>query len=816
MPEWLRAIGRDLAFALRQFRRAPGFAVGVVLSLGFGIGASATVYSWMQGVILRPLPEVRDPGRVVSVRPLLSNGFGISLDEYTEWRDQSRTLAGLAASSLGLFAIEPGESSTGESQPLYGVYASANYFEVLGVVLERGRGFVPSDDQPGAPPVAVLSHAAWRRYFDADPGIIGRTMRVNRQPVRIIGIAPARFGGTLSIARFDLWVPLHTRPSLIPSEAAAWRRRDYRWLDGVGRLAPGASVELAHAEFQGIAARQAERFSENQGRGARVIPLDIGTAQRLEPLIRTMIAVTLLVVLLICSNVANILLTRASARERELAVRLSLGAARRRLVVQLMTESGLLALFGGILAIGLAALGQQFLGFLIPPSSVGLGMYSQLDLRFLGFVFAVTAGSVLAFGLAPALLASRVAPAEAIKSGGGGSGRRGGRLRAVLVITQFALALAILVATALFLRRDRAVNAMDLGFRGGDQVLLVQTDMALGGYADSAQWRQSLERAAEEIATEPGVERVALASFVPLSLTGYSRTRVLVPTYQPEPGSVERVLANGVSNGYFDLMGIPILEGRAFNPGDTEAEPLVVVVNQAFAERYFAGQPVLGRTFTLGSNEVVVVGLTRNGRYDYRDIDNAAMPLVYYAWHQSPSDFVTVQVRTRRDPLSLAGRVRSIIREVDPNIVLLPPSTLKEATGVPFAISRSALEVLSVLGLAALLLASMGLFSVMSYAVSLRTREMGIRAALGASRSLIVALVLRGALRLVVAGTVAGVAAAMLMVMVLRSRVPLLPTARAVEFAVPALLLAVSAVIAGLIPAGRAARVDPARTLRTD
>jgi hypothetical protein len=243
---------------------------------------------------------------------------------------------------------------------------------------------------------------------------------------------------------------------------------------------------------------------------------------------------------------------------------------------------------------------------------------------------------------------------------------------------------------------------------------------------------------------------------------------------------------------------------------------VVVVVNQAFAERYFAGQPVLGRTFTLGSNEVVVVGLTRNGRYDYRDIDNAAMPLVYYAWHQSPSDFVTVQVRTRRDPLSLAGRVRSIIREVDPNIVLLPPSTLKEATGVPFAISRSALEVLSVLGLAALLLASMGLFSVMSYAVSLRTREMGIRAALGASRSLIVALVLRGALRLVVAGTVAGVVAAMLMVMVLRSRVPLLPTARAVEFAVPALLLAVSAVIAGLIPAGRAARVDPARTLRTD
>jgi len=384
------------------------------------------------------------------------------------------------------------------------------------------------------------------------------------------------------------------------------------------------------------------------------------------------------------------------------------------------------------------------------------------------------------------------------------------------VVTQFALALSVLVATALFLRRDRAVTAMDLGFRGGDRVLLVQTDMSLGGYADSALWRQSVERAAEEIANEPGVERVALASFVPLSLTGYSRTGVMVPSVQPKPGSVDRVLTNGVSDSYFDLMGIPILEGRAFNAGDTPDDPLVVVVNQAFAERYFVAQPVLGRTFTLGRNPVVIVGVTRNGRYDYRDIDNAGMPLVYYAWHQSPSDFVTIHVRTRRDPLSLAGRVRSIIREVDPKIVLLPPTTLREATGVPFAISRSALEVLSVLGLAALLLASMGLFSVMSYAVSLRTREMGIRAALGATGSRIVALILRGALRLVLAGTVAGVAAAMLMVMALRSRVPLLPAARVPEFGVPVLLLAVAALIAGLIPARRAARVDPARTLRTD
>jgi ABC-type antimicrobial peptide transport system permease subunit len=325
-----------------------------------------------------------------------------------------------------------------------------------------------------------------------------------------------------------------------------------------------------------------------------------------------------------------------------------------------------------------------------------------------------------------------------------------------------------------------------------------------------------MERAADRIAIEPGVESVALASFVPLSLVGYTRSSVTVPSYLPEPGTQDRVLVSGVSEGYFDLMGIPILSGRAFNIHDTPEQRLAVVVNRAFAERYFTGQSVLGRTFTLGQTEVVVVGLTRNGRYDYRDIDNADLPLVYYAWHQAPSDFLTIHVRTQRDPLALAGRVRSIIRDVDPDIVLLPPTTLREAAGVPFAISRSALKVLAILGIAALLLASMGLFSAISYGVSLRTREIGIRIALGATGSLIVGLVLRGALRLVAIGTVAGVTAAALMAMALRSRVPLLPPARAVEYAVPTLLLAVSAVIAGMIPARRASRVDPARTLRTD
>jgi len=816
MTEWLRAVRRDLAFALRQLRRAPVFAAGVVLSLGFGIGASATVYSWIQSMLLRPLPGVRDTGRLVSVRPEQRNGFGISVDEYQEWRDQAKSFSGLAASSLALFAIETSESSSGGRQPLYGVFASANYFEVLGVVPELGRGFAPGDDAEGAPAVAVLGHVAWRRLFDQDPDVVGRSVRINGQPVRIVGIAPRGFGGTLSVARFDIWLPLHLRPYLIPGDAAGWRRRDFRWLDGIGRLAPGVKQELAHQELQTIARGQAERFEENRGRGARVTPLDIGTVQRLQPQLLALAAVTLLVVLLICSNVANLLLTRAAARERELAIRLSLGAGRRRLMGQLMVESSLLACLGAGIGILMAANGDRILTTLMPATSVGFEVHSALDLRFLGFVVAVTVGCVLAFGLPPAMLASRTVPAETLKSGGGGGSTRGGGLRSSLVVAQFALALSILVGAAVFYRRDRAVQAMDLGYRGGEQVLLAQAEMSLAGYADVARWGRAIELAAERIAGQPGVQSVALGSFVPLSVTGYARRTVAIPGVAQEPGAADRVLVNGVSEGYFDLMGIPLLQGRGFGGHDTPDQPPVVVINRAFAERYFEGSSPLGQHFTLADKEVTIVGVSGNGRYDYRELDNANIPLVYYAWHQSPGSFVTIHIRAAAAPLLLFPQVRAAITGVDPAIALLPPATLVDAASVPFAVSRSALKILAILGFAALLLASMGLFSVVSYGVSLRTRELGIRLALGATGTGIASLVLRGAFRLVIAGTAVGVAAAILLAMGLRSKMTFLPAAQASEYLLPALILGASAVVAGLLPARRAARLDPARTLRTE
>jgi predicted permease len=815
--EFLSSTGRDVAYAVRQLRHTPVFTIGVVLTLGFGIGASATVYSWMAGVVLRPLPAVRDAESLITVRPERRNGFGVSLPEYTEWRDQSSTVSGLAAASMSLFAVEPsGRRTQASSIPLYGMFVSANYFSLLGVPAWRGRTFSAVDDLEGAPPVVILSHAAWRTHFGAAPDIIGRIASINGQAVSVIGVAPPLFGGNLAVARFDLWLPLSARPVIMPNEQANWKRREWRWVDVFGRLRPGVTLAQANAEFQEIARRQAETYVESTGRGAQAVPLDVGTARQLRPLFVALVIVTVFVVLLICSNVANLLLTRATARDRELAMRLSLGASRGRIVRQLMTESAVLALLGGSAGVAIASFGDGYLALLTPRTSVALVVPSQLDIRFLVFVLGVTGLSVLAFGLAPAVFASRVRLVETLKNGGGGRSARGSRLRSSLVALQFALALSVLVSTALILRRDRDVHAMDLGYKGGDQVLVVQTEMSLAGYREASRWRESMEQVLERAASIPGVEKAAIASYVPLSIVGFFSRSVVIPGRPLEPGTEENVLANGVSPGYFDLMGIELPLGRDFSDTDAPDKPGVAIVNEAFMAKYFPGRPALQQVFTLGDRQVTIVGVARNGRYDYRDIDNANMPLVYFAWTQEPTWLVSLQLRVHGDPARLVNAARAAVHAVDPAIPLLPVMTLQEHADVPFAISGSALKVTGVLGTAALLLASMGLFSVVSYGVSLRTREIGIRIAVGATRSRVIRLVLSGAFRLTVAGALVGIASAIAMVQVLRSRVAILPPATLMEFALPVLMLGACALVAGLLPARRAASVDPARTLRTD
>ena len=813
--EVFRTFGRDLIFAFRQARRAPLFSLGIVLSLGFGIGATATVYSWMQGLVLRPLPAVQDVDRLISVRPDRAHGFGSSLPEFEEWRSQSRTTSGLAAVGMSLFAFDERVSGdNARATPMYGMFVSANYFEVLGVSAGHGRLFTATDDELGAEPVAVVSEYVWHTRFNSDPAIVGRTVRLNNKPVRIIGVAGGDFGGNLSAARFDIFVPVATRPYFVPSEASRWRRRDWQWVDVLGRLKEGATIAQADDEFRSIASWQAANFVEDAERSTRTTALDMGNGEALGPLFVALTALTLLVVLLICSNVANLLLTRATTRDRELAVRLSLGAGRSRIIAQLMTESAGLAIVGAILGVLMALGGDNALGTLIPHTSIRLAAKAPMDWRFIMVVVSVTGGSVVAFGLAPAIIGSRVAVVEALKNGARGTAESRAPLRNTLVVMQFAFALVTLVSAALFFKHDRDVRSLDLGF-DPDNVLLVQTEISLAGHEDEGRWTRTLEDAAASARRIPGVRASTFSSFVPLGLIGYYRNNIRVAGHPSSSGPPGLEYVNAVGPGYFDVTGIRILEGRPITEADQPDSPRAAVVNAAFVKKYFDGRAALGATFRMSDRDHVIVGIAQNTHFDYRAVEDV-LPMVYYAWKQSPMPFAAIQIRTQGDPVASSNALLAAIKEVDPTLPTLPPSTLTEYIGFPFTVSRSIVKVAGTLSTVALILATMGLFSVISYGVTLRTREIGIRMALGASSGSVVSMFLGGAARLIVLGTMAGIIGSVALTTAMRTTLTQLPTGTLVDFLVPAAILAVSAFAAGFIPSRRAATIDPARTLRSE
>ena len=817
MRELLSAIWRDLVFGARQFKRSPALAAGIVLSLGFGIGASGTVFSWMEGTVLRPLPAVHDVDRLITVRPELRNGFSISATEFDEWRAQMRTVTDLVAVSLDVFGIRTDiDAPNAATEPLYGMYVSTGYFQLLGLRPMLGRAFVAEDDSPNAPVVAVLSHSAWIKHFAGSPNVIGRKLRVNGELAQIIGIAPRTFGGHLSVAALDIWIPLHGKEKLHAATANVWHTRDARWLDVIGRLRDGVTLAQADAEVRAIARRQAATFVENRGRGAHATPLDMGEATMLMPLFIALVIVMAFVVLLICANIANLLLARAAARTREMAVRISLGASRARLVRQLLSESAILATLGGTLGLTLALVGHKALWFFIPNVSIPLRPQWELNARFLETVVGIAAGSVVAFGLAPALVGSRFDVVVALRGGSQRGESAKGRLRGNLVIAQFVLALSALMCSTMFLRYHRNVRSIDVGYHDGDRVLLMRANMAISGYRDAREWQQALDRSVEHISTIPGVESAAIATFVPLGLGGYIRQPLEIAGRTTPPGEEDRVLSSGVTPAYFALMRIPIVRGRAITRDDDGTRPPAVVINEAFASRYLSGKAPIGRTVKLSGAEHTIVGMTANGHYDYRNIEDGNTPIVYYALEQQPSPFVTFHVRTRMDPLSMVPAVRGAVLSADSTLAVFSPATLVEESSVAFAVTRSAASILGVLASAALLLASMGLFSVISYSVALRTHEIGIRMALGATRAAVVQMFVVQTSRLMGYGAAVGLAVAGAFSMLLRSRIAHLPASSLTDFAVPIVLLGLSALVATLVPARAAAAIDPARTLRAE
>jgi predicted permease len=807
---------RDCRYAFRGLRRSPGLAITIVAFLGFGIGAVTLVHSWQQGLVQHPLPAVPRIDELVTIRSQATNGsIFTSHPEYLDWREQARSVSGLAACSLYLFGVMAADAPDNVPEPVYGMFVSANFFDVLDVRVPLGRSFRRDDDQPGHDNlVGIVSDRFWKSRLHRRQDVVGHSLRVNGRVLTIVGVAAPGFGGTLAGASFDLWVPLSAYAAVV-ADGEPVASRANRWLDVTGRRQPGIGLAAVREEFAAIGARMAESYAESRNRTIQVGPLDTGTAQQLRPLFTSLVALTGIVLLLVCSNVANLLLVRGSARSREIGVRFALGATRARVVRLLMIENVVLASAGAAAGIGLARWGHATFTRLLPPTTIPLDVPAPIDERTIAFVVVLTSLTVLVFGVVPALMTSRLRITDALGGARGATAGRG-RLRALLVAAQLALCLTTLVSAMLFLRRAEHVKTLDRGFADPERVLLVQTEAAMSGYRDLRRWQHALDTVAERVGEIPGVRSATWATFVPLGYVGYTRRDVDVEAYTPQPGETMRVLVNGVGPGYFDLMGASIRQGRAIAADDRPGEPFVAVVNETFVRRFWPAASPLGRRVTVAGRPLTVVGVARDGRYDYRAIDEPPPPLVYYALAQQPGRFVTLHVRTEADALSMAPAVRTAIAAVDPQFTSLAPLTLDSYTAAPLIPTNMGLKFLGVLGAAALALSATGLQAIVAYGVAIRRREIGIRLALGASTWQVIGIFLRQTAGLTAAGLLTGLACTAGTVLVLRHQMAYFSSVDRWAVFWPCALLAAAALSAGYLAARRSTAIDPVTTLRTD
>lgn len=829
MWSMLRDLATDLRFALRMMRKSAFASATIILCLGFSIGATGTVFAWTRSIVFTPVPGVVDPEGLVSFRTVTSRGdANVAYATYQDIRDAesarpTRILDAIGATSVRRFSLrtDPG-ADTRLAEPIWGSLVSANYFEVLGVQPVIGRGFLASEDSTGgAAAVVVISHGLWERRFASDPDVRGRRIRVNNRELTIVGVAPKGFIGTVSRLAMDLWIPLVMQPELGGSRDLL-ALRSVRWIDAFGRLAPGVSLAAANAAARQTGVRLSERYAELKDLGLRARTFDVGPVERMAQIFAVLLGLSILVVLIVCSNVANLLLLRGAAREHELAVRLALGAGRGRVVRQLMTECLLLALGGVAVAAGVAAWAKNALTSLAPASPLPIVATTEMSASVLAVIGSVGIATIFAFGLAPALRSTRISVRASLTGGGTRGGTaQGSRLRGALVSAQFALSLAVLATAGLFLHRLDEIQRVDRGFRDAEQVLLATVDFGLAGVATDSMRHLLTERIVSQLAALPGVRAASAATFVPLGFLGYQSRTVRIDGYAPQPGEPMTFLINSIAAGYFDTMGIPVEAGRPIDLRDRAGAERVAVVNETFAQRFFGSGSAVGRRIHLDNDELTIVGVVADGKYEFLvPLDQPSPPFIYVPFAQWSNSTVVMHVRTTGNPLAMVGAVSRTVAEADSRLTAMSPSTLEAYSSVPYLPIRLASRVLTALGIAALILATLGLYSVIAYAVAQQAREIGIRMALGATPKRLVNHFLSYAARYAGVGAVAGTLLAVFIARFLAARIPgsVSPEVgdRVVPFSLAVLTLGVVAVVAALIPANRAARVSPTVALREE
>ncbi len=812
---------QDLRYALRQLRKAPGFTLTAVLTLALGIGACSTIGTWIRSTLFNPVPGASETGRMITImRGDRSEHPGppFSYPDFVDIRDHATTLSGMLGYHDDFMSI------TGSATPqrIYGAVASADYFEVLGVRPILGQSLLSSlPNEAAGKAEAVLSYSLWHDRFASDPSILGKTIEINLRPYTIVGVAPIGFQGCKSGLRTDIWLPIGMDRQIWGSSRIQYRGES--WVNVLGVMKPGVDRRQVDNELNLLMQRIVDRFPTVH-QGANQISSDplwrspFGANVYLAGTLPILLALAAVLLLLACANVANLLLVRSVSRRREFAIRLSMGASRWRLIRQLLIENLLVALAGGGVALIVTMWTARTLSAFLPPTSLPLSLNGRLDSEVLFATILVSILTAAVSGIVPALRASSLAPVDALKDEAlsTSGGLQKSRLAGGLVIAQVALSLLLLACAGLFVRSLDNAQKSDQGF-DPHGVLVASFDLSPLGYdgKTGVEFERQLIARVKQL---PGVQSAAVGDFSPLSFTIHSRG-VLPEGYVRRPHETIEVDRGDVSPGYLKTLRTPLLAGRDFTDQDSDSTQPVAIVNQAFVDRYWPGQDALGKRIELNPGQwVTVVGIAANGKY--RRLANDPDPLVLFPIFQNYSQFSEeeniLHIRAAGDPLALASAVARTVATLNPNLPLFNVMTLQTSVGMGSLFQRIAAVFAGSFGLLALILAVVGIYGVVAYTTRQRTHEIGIRIALGASKSVIFRQVVGQGLRLTFAGLAVGIAVSLVLTRFLRGMLYRVGTTDWTTFSAVAVALCLVAVLACLIPARRAASVNPMQALRTE
>jgi predicted permease len=807
---------QDVRYSLRMIAKAPGFAMIAILTLALGIGANTTIFSWINSALLNPVPGLASPSEVVALT--LSkpgdNPFPFTYPDVEAVRDGQQSFTGITACNFALMSL----TGKGKPERVWGMVASANYFEVLGVRPILGRGFLPvEDEKPGGAPVAMISYRLWQTHFGANPDIVGQAIEINQHPYTIVGVTPAVFQGSQTGVRTEIWVPIMMEEQLVP-QGDLLHDHHYFWLLAFGRLKSGVAPEQAQEEMTLRLKREAKNYpEEHKGHDSvTVYPLwrnPFGLNYFLSTLLPMLMAIAGLVLLLACANVANLMLVRSMVRRREIAIRISLGASRWRLVRQLLVESLILALAGGVIALLITSWTAGTLMKFIPKTDfpVSLGIAVNRAVLLATLVISVLTGVI--FGILPALRASGAAPVAVLKedTGSASGGLRKARLASGLVVAQISLSLLLLICAGLFIRSFMSAQQINPGFNS-HSVLIASYDLFTAGYsnASGAEFDRQLVAKLEAL---PGIQSVALSDRVPLGFGGGS-TSVKPEGYVSQANESMETQVAIITPNYFQTLQIPMVKGRDFTMQDMKNSQRVVIVSEAFVNHYWPNQEALGKQLNsdLTHEWFTVVGVARDGKVN--QLNEKPMPFLYLPLYQVYRPTMMVIVRTTGDPLAFGKTVDKTIHELNADLVVFDVTTLELREQIASFGQRVAGTFVGAFGLLALALAAVGIYGVTAYTTRQRTHEIGVRMALGAGKEDILRLVIGHGLRLTLVGVGLGLAASFALTRFLRSMLLGVTSTDVLTFSSVAILLCAVALFACFIPARRAMGVDPMVALR--